>query len=227
MRRMTVDKDDVDALRKDRERHRDKRDRADKKATRWARVKEAQQKLVDLRTRQIAKAKRPERPRLITATEVGLRFSYPFGYKGPVVHGSGHYTAGPRATTPATLRALARQYHEYHASLGWGGLSYEALIGDDGTILLGNPVDRKSAAVAAYNTGMVNICCPGTTGDRMTAAQKASVKWLLANWHTSVVPAPHRLTVRAWKVSWKGHREWPGQSTACPGVMLEDYRDCW
>jgi hypothetical protein len=224
---MTVDKQDVDELRRDRERHRDKRDAAAKKVLRFEKVKEAQQKLVDLRTRQIAKARRPDRPRLITAAEVGLQFSYVFGPKGAVVHGAGHYTAGPRAKDPATLRALARQYHAYHASLGWGGLSYEALIGDDGTILLGNPTDRKSAAVAAYNTGMVNICCPGTTGDRMTGVQLASVKWLLANWHTSLVPAPHRLARPAREVQWKGHHEWPGQSTACPGAMLEDYRRCW
>lgn len=162
-------------------------------------------------------------PPIATAEQVGLRFGYPFGLKGAVTRGAGHYTAGRRCRNMAELKAEAISDHHFHASKGWGGLSYEAMIADDGSIFLGSPTNRKSAAVAMQNTGMVNICCPGTTGHRMTEAQKNSVRWLLANWHTSKVPSAHRLPRPARSVGWKGHKQYPGQSTACPGAMLSDY----
>lgn len=179
------------------------------------------------RARARSRAKNATAPRIITAGQLGLRFAYVFGPKGQIYRGAGHYTAGRRARNASELAAEMRSDHAFHASKGWGGLSYEAMIADDGTIGFGNPVDRKSAAVAVNNTGMVNICCPGTTGDRMTDAQKASVRWLLDHWHTTKVPKAHRLPRRARELTWHGHREWPSQSTACPGAMLDDYKELW
>ena len=170
---------------------------------------------------------RPTKPKFITAAQLGLTFQYVFGAKGNVVRGAGHYTAGRRVANASELAAEMRSDHRFHKSKGWGGLSYEAMIADDGTIGFGNPMNRKSAAVASANTGMVNICCPGTTGQHMTAAQKKSVRWLLDNWHTAVVPAAHRLPGPARSFGWKGHRFYPGQSTDCPGVMIDDYKEIW
>jgi N-acetylmuramoyl-L-alanine amidase-like protein len=170
---------------------------------------------------------RDTQPKFVTAAGLGLTFQYVFGTKGNVVRGAGHYTAGRRASNASELAAEMRSDHRFHKAKGWGGLSYEAMVADDGTIGFGNPMNRKSAAVASMNTGMVNICCPGTTGHRMTAAQKKSVKWLMNNWHTSAVPAAHRLPKPARSFGWKGHRFYPGQSTACPGVMINDYKEVW
>ncbi len=164
-------------------------------------------------------------PKFITAAQLGLRFQYVFDTKGPIYRGAGHYTAGGRARNATELAAEMRADHRYHASKGWGGLSYEAMVADDGTIGFGNPIDRKSAAVASNNTGMVSICVPGTTGDRMTPACKASIRWLLANWHTSQVPKAHRLPRPARQLDWRGHREFPSQSTPCPGEFLVDYKE--
>lgn len=164
-------------------------------------------------------------PRFITAAQLGLRFQYVFGGKGDPYRGAGHYTAGRRVRNATELAQEMRNDHRFHGGKGWGGLSYEVMVADDGTIGFGNPINRKAAAVANNNTGMVGICCPGTTGDRMTAAQKRSVRWLLDNWHTRAVPAAHRLPKPARKLGWRGHREYPGQSTACPGVMLADYKE--
>lgn len=166
-------------------------------------------------------------PKVITAARLGLRFQYLWGGKGAVYRGAGHYTAGHRARNERELIAEVKADHAYHASQGWGGLSYEAMVADDGTIVLGNPMDRKSAAVASNNTGMVGICCPGTTGDRMAPKQKQSVEWLLANWHTRRIPKRHRLPRPAATLDLRGHNQFPGQSTACPGVMLTDYKECF
>lgn len=167
------------------------------------------------------------KPKIITSAQLGLRFQYVWGAKGQLFRGTGHYTAGRRVRNASELAQEMRNDHAFHAGKGWGGLSYEVMIADDGTIGLGNPVDRKSAAVASTNTGMTNVCCPGTTGDRMTAAQKRSLRWYLDNAHTRALPKAYRLPRHARGLTWKGHRMWPGQSTACPGVMLSDYEAAW
>ena len=170
---------------------------------------------------------RPSAPKMITAAHLGLSFQDVFGGKGPITRGAGHYTAGHRIANAAALGKEMQSDHRFHAGKGWGGLSYEAMVADDGTIGFGNPMSRKSAAVAKNNTGMVNICCPGTTGDRMSAKQKASVKWLMDNWHTKAVPAAHRLPKKARSFGWKPHNAYPQQSTACPGDMARDYKEIW
>jgi hypothetical protein len=167
------------------------------------------------------------RPRAITSSQLGLRFQYVWGSKGQVYRGAGHYTAGRRVANAKELMHEMRSDHAFHMGKGWGGLSYEVMIADDGTIGYGNPVSRKSAAVAGQNTGLVSICCPGTTGDRMTSAQKRSVRWYLANAHTRKVPSAYRLPKPARRLTWRVHKEWPGQSTACPGDMTKDYKEIW
>lgn len=163
------------------------------------------------------------KPKIITSRQLGLTFQNVFGAKGTPTRGTGHYTAGHRSAGPVALAAEMRADHAFHKSKGWGGLSYEVMIADDGTIGFGNPISRKSAAVASTNSNMVNICCPGTTGDRITNGQERSIRWLRANWHTSAVPSAYRLPASMAGLTWKGHHEWPAQSTACPGAMLPDY----
>jgi hypothetical protein len=190
----------------------------------------------DLRSRQLREARQNverreqqladrQGPRIITARHLGLRFQDVFGPKGTVVRGAGHYTAGPRASDAAELAAEARKDHAFHQGNGWGGASYEAMVADDGTLALLNPAHRKSAAVAMNNTGMWNLVHPGTTGDRMTPAAAATLRWYLANAHTRRIPKEHRSPVDLRTISWRGHREYPQNSTACPGVMLNDYRE--
>jgi hypothetical protein len=200
----------------------DARDEA--RIKKWGDKLREARKQVALRTWQI---EQKTGPRIITSAQLGLRFQYVWGTKGNVFRGAGHYTAGKRASNAAELAAEMRADHAFHMGKGWGGLSYEAMVADDGTIGLGNPIDRKSAAVAATNTGMVSICCPGTTGDRMTEAQERSVRWLMDNWHTTRLPKAHRLSKPARSLAWHVHRDWPGQSTACPGVMKTDYEGIW
>lgn len=168
-----------------------------------------------------------DKPRIITAEQIGLTFQNVFGTKGTIFRGAGHYTAGHRCSGATELIAEAKSDHRFHAGKGWGGLSYEVMVADDGTVLLGNPIWRKSAAVAVNNTGMVNICCPGTTGDNIAEKQRQSIEWLFDNWHTDAIPKAHRLPRSAGSLTWKGHKEWPSQSTACPGNMLDDYHRIW
>lgn len=193
-------------------------------AVKWHKSVDEAERNIARREQQIAAKSGPQ---IITSAQLGLRFAYVFGEKGSLTRGAWHYTAGARRANAAALAAEMRADHAYHISKGWGGGSYEAMIADDGTIGFLNPVDRKSAGVAGHNTGLVNICCPGTTGDRLTLRQRESVRWLKANWHTTRVPKAYRLPRSAGSLSWRGHHEYPGNPTACPGAMLGDYKECW
>ncbi len=196
-----------------------------KLATKWHKNVDEAEYWVSRRRTELARY--DTKPRIVTAKQAGLRFVNRWGGKGKIYRGAWHYTAGPRARGASDLLRLARQYHAYHQSKGWPGLSYEALIADDGTILFANPISIKSAGVASNNSGLVNICCPGTTGDRLTAAQKRSVAWLRDNWHTSKAPSAHRLPRRARDLGWRPHNEYPGQSTACPGLYAAGFKEAW
>jgi predicted nucleic acid-binding Zn ribbon protein len=187
----------------------------------WFLYVQREHDLIKRREAQIAQ--RTAKPTIITSSSHGFTFQWVFGSKGTIFRGTGHYTAGHRVANGEQLVQEAAADHRFHKSKGWGGLSYEVMIADDGTIFLGNPIGRKSAGVANNNTGMVNVCCPGTTGNRMTDAQVRSVEWLLDNWHTGAIPSAWRLPRHARGLTWKGHKEWPGQSTACPGDMLPQY----
>ena len=171
------------------------------------------------------RARRRRRPTMITAAQLGLRFQNVFGLKGVVDKLAGHYTAGHRAANRAALAAEMKADHAFHLSKGWGGLSYEIMVADDGTLGLGNPTWRKSAAVAAMNTGMINLCHPGTTGDKMTPQARRTMIWVLRNWHTRQMPREHRLPRQARGLDMRGHKEWPNNPTACPGDMLPQYHE--
>ncbi len=163
------------------------------------------------------------RPRIITARQIGLSFQWVFGEKGTPFRVAGHYTAGPRARNAAELAAEMRKDHGIHAAQGWGGLAYDYMVADDGTIGLGNPIRRKGAHVAGNNTGNVGISCPATTGDRPTEDQARSLRWLLANAHTRALPAEHRSPVDLRRLILLGHKEFPGNATACPGLFIDMY----
>lgn len=155
------------------------------------------------------------RPTIVTAEQLGLTFEWPFGPRGTVYRATGHYTAGPRAKTLEDGKRIAREVHAQHRGQGWGGCSYDAMIPDDGSLILLNPPTRKSAHVAQNNTGNAAVNCPGTLGDKPTEAQVETFRWYLANAHTTAVPKAHRQPVDLRTVRWYGHNDL--NATACPG----------
>lgn len=188
----------------------------------WIAYERKAEEMIDRRRKQLEAAGKAWRPPIIRLPDA--TFEYVFGAKGGAHRSAGHYTAGRRCKDASELLHEARLDHAFHKSRGWGGLSYEWMVADDGTLLLGNPTDRKGAAVAGQNTGMVNVCMPATTGDRPTPAQQRTLRWLVANAHTSALPKRHRSPVDLRTVPMKGHKDYPGQSTACPGLFIDLYR---
>jgi hypothetical protein len=161
-------------------------------------------------------------PLIITATQLGLTFQRVFGDVGALTRTYGHYTAGPRSRNATALVATGRAVHAQHARQGWGGCSYGPMVADDGTLLLMNPIGRKAAGVAGHNTGSVHLNVPGTTGDRMTPAAEATLRWYVANAHTRRLPRAYRSPVDLRKLNGRVHRD--DNATACPGDYTPAYR---
>lgn len=161
-------------------------------------------------------------PKIITASRAGLTFRNVFGPLGPPRHVTVHHTAGPKDRDYSHALTLVRQYHRDHTNKGWGGIGYHYCITRTGTIICLRPISLKGAHVGGHNTNNVGVMFHGTTGDRPTAAQINSFRWLLSNAHTTKMPKAHRATRPLNKPYTQryGHNDWSGHtSNACPGTF--------
>lgn len=159
-------------------------------------------------------AARTDKPRIVPS---GVRTAPVFGALGPELRVTTHYAASPRAEDLAEGLRLARQFDNSHRGKGWGGLSYHYLIPDSGEIILGRPLDQKGAGVAYTNSNNVHVNFFCTTGHQPTQKQREAIQWLIANAHTSALPKSHRTDRDLRKADIRGHNQWHGQTTACPG----------
>lgn len=160
-----------------------------------------------------------EKPRIVTAKQAGLNPASVFGGLGPERKATTHYAASPRARNLAQGISLARGFDRFHRGKGWGGLSYHYCIPDTGEIICGRSTGSKGAHVANMNAGNIGVNFFCTTGDKPTAAQRASVRWLMANAHTRAMPKLHRTDRDLRKADIRQHRDWPSQSTSCAGYF--------
>ena len=163
-------------------------------------------------------------PRIITARSIGLEFRSNRTIMGPEREVTGHYSATPRARNWRTGVQAALSFHRDHLGRGWAGIGYHFVIPDDGAIICCRPVTNTGAHVLAQNDGRVGVNMPGTTGDRPTRRQARAFNWLLANAHTDAMPSPHRTDNDLSRLPIFGHREVPGQDTACPGLFLAMFK---
>lgn len=158
-------------------------------------------------------------PRFITAREIGLRFDNRFGQLGPELYVTGHHTAGPKDRSLTDAIRLCKQYHAAHRAKGWGGIGYHFCIARGGQIIGLRPTTLKGCHVGGHNSGNLGVMFHGTTGDKPTAEQSISYRWLLANAHTRRVPSSHRTDRDLRRAKRRGHNDWSGHtSNACPGT---------
>ncbi len=163
-------------------------------------------------------------PRIITARSIGLEFRSNRTPMGPEKEVTGHYSGTPRAADWEAGVEAALSFHRHHLGKGWAGIGYHFVIPDDGAIICCRPVLYTGAHSDGVNDGRVGVNMPGTTGDRPTRRQARAFNWLLHNAHTDAMPQPHRTDVDLSNLPIFGHRELPGQSTACPGFFLRMFK---
>ena len=129
-----------------------------------------------------------------------------------------HCSATPegRAVSVSTIRA-------WHKKRGWRDIGYHYVIGLNGEIWQGRPVEEKGAHVRGHNATSIGICYVGgvtndgrqAPKDTRTPKQKTSLvklmRGLLADY-----PGIIRIC---------GHRGFPGMAKACPCFDAEDEYD--
>lgn len=120
-----------------------------------------------------------------------------------------HHTAGPETQTPEQIANFHIQ------SNGWGGIGYHFLVDRNGVVYYVGDISTARANVANLNDAVIGICLIGSfmAGREPSDQQLSSVR-VLCDFFINNYPALTNLN------SWdqvKGHKELPGQSTACPG----------
>lgn len=120
-----------------------------------------------------------------------------------------HHTAGPDTQTP-------NQIANFHInSNGWGGIGYHFLIDKNGIVFYVGDISTARANVANLNDQVLGICLIGnfTQGRSPTNLQLDSAN-KLCDFFINNYPALSNVDSYD-KVL--GHKDLPGQSTACPG----------
>jgi hypothetical protein len=90
----------------------------------------------------------------------------------------------------------------------WNDIGYNYVIAPSGRIYEGRGFGVRGAHTANHNTNTIGVSLMGNLDvTRPTVRQRLALAWLA-----------RRLKQHgAWIFSVKGHREMPGQATACPG----------
>ncbi|MFW5966503.1 MAG: peptidoglycan recognition family protein [Persicimonas sp.] len=109
--------------------------------------------------------------------------------------------------------AAVRSMQAYHIdNNGWCDLGYHFVASQSGQLYQGRLDEtRIGAHVGGENTGNVGICMIGDfTSQQVSDTQLNATAEMVGRVHETYGVSLDRDSVR-------GHREWPGQSTSCPG----------
>lgn len=137
-----------------------------------------------------------------------------------------HHTAGSQ-TYGGTVEGSVRALQAYAFSTGeYCDIPYQFLVGYDGSLWEGRPYDYYSGATGGGNNdGNAAVCFLGcyhpsgcSTSHSVTEAMMESGQLLVQTFATMQgIPSTED--------SIRGHRDWPDNSTACPGDWLYDRLD--
>ena len=128
------------------------------------------------------------------------------------------------SATPEGREVSASTINDWHLKNGWSGIGYHYVIGLDGTIEYGRPVEKQGAHVKGYNKSSIGICYIGGVEKEMvdgkwipkdtrTQEQKCSLYHLLI-----VLKRLHPDAII------HGHRDFANK--ACPSFdATEEYKD--
>ncbi len=130
-----------------------------------------------------------------------------------------HYTVTPSTDPAARVRAI-QIYHQ--DTRGWCDIGYHFLVGVDGSIYEGRPLHLIGAHVASHNTGNIGISFIGcfqpgscsSMGPTVPPEQMIDAGGRLLGTLSDLFGIPLD-TDRV-----RGHRDYPGASTDCPGDNL-------
>lgn len=127
-----------------------------------------------------------------------------------------HHTAGPDTQTPV-------QIANFHInSNGWGGIGYHFLVDKDGVVYYVGDISTARANVANLNDQVIGICLIGSfMGGKEPSSEQLSSVRKLCEFFISNYPELTNLNSFSQVM---GHKELPGQSTACPGEAWNQWK---
>jgi hypothetical protein len=136
-----------------------------------------------------------------------------------------HHTAGP-TTAGGTVQGRLQSTQAYAMDSGtWCDIPYQMLVGFDGSLWEGRGLVLRSGATGGGNNdGNLAVCfigcfhspdsaCVGGQGHAVTDA-------MMHHGQLMVQTLVRLFDIPATSESIRGHRDWPGNSTACPGSLL-------
>ena len=123
-----------------------------------------------------------------------------------------HHTAVPSSDGP-DVHATVRSIQSYHMNNnGWCDIGYHFLVAQSGEILQGRShSDRPGAHVGGHNSGNVGVALIGDYNSASPPNSQLNSAGAIVEWAAQTHSIPLDTS------SIRGHQEYPGQTTSCPG----------
>lgn len=139
-----------------------------------------------------------------------------YGSLGPITKVTVHHPVSGPVSTIAQARSLIAAYDRQHQASYGGGIGYHEFIDGAGRVYPVRSAKAKGAHTGGQNTGNYGI---SVFGNFETQQPTAAALRTLEDRLTKPPKAGTGLPDLRGKVV-RGHNEWPGQFTACPGRNL-------
>lgn len=120
-----------------------------------------------------------------------------------------HTVSANRKWTAAQEREHMRQLEAQHQGQGWSGIGYSYVLFPSGRLYVGRGPKALPAAQKNANSGSIAVAYAGNT-ETADMTGRAKARFVLA---ARNLKRAHGVRLLG------GHRDAPGQSTACPGRL--------
>ncbi len=137
-----------------------------------------------------------------------------------------HHTAGTQ-TYGGTVQGAVQALQAYAFSTGeYCDIPYQFLVGYDGSLWEGRPYDYYSGATGGGNNdGNAAVCFLGCYHPSGCSTSHAVTDAMMESGQLLVQTVATLNAIPSNEDSIRGHRDWPDNSTACPGDWLYDRLD--
>lgn len=124
------------------------------------------------------------------------------------------------ATAPRWMAGLpvadqAAEIDRWHKANGWAGIGYHFVVGRDGSIAPGRPIEKDGAHVAGRNAGTIGVCLVGGRG---SAANDQPEQHYTPEQLFSLRELLHQLQAEHGPLAVSGHNQFAAK--ACPGFNV-------
>jgi len=144
-----------------------------------------------------------------------------------------HHTAGNQDTGGSVKEQVQWLQVFFQESRGYCDIAYQFLVGRDGSIWEGRPYDYYSAATGGnQNNGNMAISFMGCYDSQVCGGSSypgphVPSETMIDNVHDLIYTISQVEDIPTDSDHIKGHNDWPGNNTACPGDTIEERIPDW